>query len=164
MEVNGGRCMASILMIYTSQTGNTELLTDILESELQQLGHEVTVKSFEFDVIDIDKLVDYDAVLIGTYTWDDGELPYEAEDFYIDLEGSDLTGQIFGVYGSADSFYDTYGLAIQLMGDRLKNLGATMIPDRFIVDLTPDKKDEVRCSDFAKLVTNTMNTETKQVI
>src|SRR5699024_12675990 len=66
---------------------------------------------------------------------------FRSEDFYIDLEGADLTGQIFGVYGSADSFYDTYDLAIQLMGDRLKNLGATMIPDRFIVDLTPDKKD-----------------------
>src|SRR5699024_11436708 len=112
----------------------------------------------------IDQLVNYVVVLIGTYTWDDGEFPYEAEDFYIDLEGTYLTGQIFGVYGSADSFYDTYGLAIQLMGDRLKNLCATMIPDRFIVDLTPDKKDEARCSDFAKLVTNTMNTETKQVI
>ena len=156
--------MASILMIYTSQTGNTELLTDILESELQQLGHQVTVKSFEFDVIDIDRLADYDAVLIGTYTWDDGELPYEAEDFYIDLEGADLTNQIFGVYGSADSFYDTYGLAIELMGDRLKNLGAIMISERLIVDLTPDKKDEVRCSDFAKLVTNTIQTEVKQAI
>jgi len=156
--------MASILMIYTSQTGNTELLTDILESELQQLGHQVTVKSFEFDVIDIDRLADYDAVLIGTYTWDDGERPYEAEDFYIDLEGADLTNQIFGVYGSADSFYDTYGLAIELMGDRLKNLGAIMISERLIVDLTPDKKDEVRCSDFAKLVTNTIQTEVKQAI
>src|SRR5699024_466090 len=164
MKVNGGRNMASILMIYTSQTGNTELLTDILESELQQLGHQVTVKSFEFDVIDIDRLADYDAVLIGTYTWDDGELPYEAEDFYIDLEGADLTNQIFGVYGSADSFYDTYGLAIELMGDRLKNLGAIMISERLIVDLTPDKKDEVRCSDFAKLVTNTIQTEVKQAI
>lgn len=156
--------MASVLMMYTSQTGNTELLTDILENELQQLGHKVTVKSFEFDVIDIDALADYDAVLVGTYTWDDGELPYEAEDFYIDLEGVDLTGQILGVYGSADSFYDTYGLAIELMGDRLKNLGATMIPERLIVDLTPNKEDETRCSDFAKLVTNTMQVDAKSAM
>src|SRR5690625_114157 len=106
--------MGKILMVYASLSGNTEIVTDIIEGNLQQLGHEVVVKSFDFDVIEMDELADYDAVLVGTYTWDDGELPYEAEDFYIDLEGANLTGQIFGVYGSADSFYDTYGLAIQL--------------------------------------------------
>ena len=156
--------MSNVLIVFASQTGNTELLTDILESELKQLGHTVTVKSFEFDVIDMDALTDYDAVLVGTYTWDDGELPYEVEDFYIDLEGVDLTGQTFGVYGSADSFYDTYGLAIDLIGDRLKNLGATMVPERLIVDLTPDKKDEARCCDFAKLITSMVQRETKSAI
>jgi len=145
--------MGKVLMIYTSQTGNTEMVTDIIEQHLQQLGHEVTVKTFDFDQIHIGALSNYDAVLIGTYTWDDGELPYEAEDFYVDLEGVDLTGQVFGVYGSADSFYDTFGLAIDLMGDRLNNLGATLVPSRLKVDLTPNKDDEERCLEYAKLVT-----------
>lgn len=156
--------MANVLMVYASQTGNTEMLTDLIEQALQQLGHHVEVKSFDFDLIDINTFSDYDAILIGTYTWDDGELPYEVEDFYMDLEGADLTGQVFGVYGSADSFYDTYGLAIELIGDRLQNLGATMIPERLIVDLTPSKKDEERSIKYAKSVIDQIKLEANPAV
>src|SRR5690625_3531421 len=104
MELSGGMIMSKIFMVYASQTGNTEIITDILEEQLNKQGHEVVVKSFDFDDIPMDALVDYDAVLIGTYTWDDGELPYEVEDFYNEMEDIDLTGHIIGVYGSADSF------------------------------------------------------------
>lgn len=153
--------MKKILIAFASQTGNTEIITDILEHELQQLGFEVDVKMFEMDVIDMDTLANYDALLVGTYTWDDGEFPYEVEDFYIDLEDADLTNLVCGVYGSADSFYDTYGLAIDLMADRLRNLGATMVSERLKIDLTPDKQDEERCSEFAKEVTKLLQKEFK---
>src|SRR5690625_3302808 len=138
--------MGKILMVYASMSGNTEMITDIIAHHLDDLGHDVVIKSFDFDVIDVDLLQEFDAVLVGTYTWDDGELPYEVEDFYIDLEDSDITGQIFGVYGSADSFYDTYGLAIDLVADRARNLGATVIEKRLKIDLDPDKEDEQRCA------------------
>lgn len=144
--------MEKVIMIYTSQTGNTEMVTDLIADNLQQLGFEVTLKSFEFDVINIDELATYDAVLVGTYTWDDGELPYEAEDFYVDLEGADLSGQVFGVYGSGDTCYDTFGLAIDIMGERLKNLGAMMVPERLKIDLAPNKKDEKSCAAYANSV------------
>ena len=144
--------MGKILMVYASMSGNTEMITDIIAHHLDDLGHDVVIKSFDFDVIDVDLLQEFDAVLVGTYTWDDGELPYEVEDFYIDLEDSDITGQIFGVYGSADSFYDTYGLAIDLVADRARNLGATVIEKRLKIDLDPDKEDEQRCARFAKTV------------
>src|SRR5690625_2899756 len=144
--------MGKILMIYASQTGNTEMITDIIAYNLTGLGHEVIIKSFDFDAIDMNSLQDYDAVLVGTYTWDDGEMPYEVEDYYIDLEDADITGLLFGVYGSADSFYDTYGLAIDLVATRAKNLGANVVDERLKIDLDPDKEDEARCATFAKTV------------
>ena len=153
MKGNGGIWMGKILMMYASQSGNTEMITDIIAHNLSKLGHEVVIKSFDFDTIDMDTLIDYDAVLVGTYTWDDGELPYEVEGFYVDLEDADIAELLFGVYGSADSFYDTYGLAIDLIADRARNLGANVIQERLKIDLTPDKKDEVRCAAYAKTVT-----------
>jgi len=156
--------MGKVLMIYTSQTGNTEMLTDMIAHELQQLSLEVEMKTFDLDLIDIEQLSNYDAVLIGTYTWDDGELPYESEDFYVDLEGANLNGQVFGVYGSGDTCYDTFGLAIDLMGDRLKNLGATMVPERLKVDLSPNKEDVKRSVSYAKLVVKTMQVNSKKAV
>ncbi len=156
--------MGKVLMVYTSQTGNTEMLTDMIAHELQQLSLEVEIKTFDLDLIDIEQLSNYDAVLIGTYTWDDGELPYESEDFYTDLEGVNLNGQVFGVYGSGDTCYDTFGLAIDLMADRLKNLGATMVPERLKVDLSPNKEDVKRSVAYAKLVVKTMQIDSKTAV
>lgn len=153
--------MGKILMIYASQSGNTEMITDIIAHHLTELGHEVVIKSFDFDAIDMDTLTDHDAVLVGTYTWDDGELPYEVEDFYVDLEDADITGLLFGVYGSADSFYDTYGLAIDLVADRARNLGASVVSERLKIDLTPDKKDEMLCAEYAKIVSEMIEVEKK---
>lgn len=148
--------MGKILMVYASQTGNTEQVTDILEEQLTDLGHDVLVKSFDFDVIDIDTLDIYDAILVGTYTWDDGELPYEVEDFYIDMEEVDMSKYIIGVYGSADSFYDTYGGAVDLVWDHAKHLGATVIEEPLKIDLEPNREDKQRCAVFAKIVSDTI--------
>lgn len=144
--------MSKIFMVYASQSGNTEIITDILEEQLNRQGHEVVVKSFDFDDIPMDALVDYDAVLVGTYTWDDGELPYEVEDFYIEMEDIDLTDQVIGVYGSADSFYDTYGGAIELVWDHAKHLGATLVDEPLKIDLEPNRQDEDRLAAYARLV------------
>jgi flavodoxin I len=133
--------MGDILMIYASQTGNTEQLTDMIAAYIEEIGYGVTIKSFDFDVIDVEALEQYDAIMIGTYTWDDGELPYEVEDFYIDLEKIDLTGKIVSVYGSGDSFYDTFGGAGKLVWQQLKHLGATVIGEPVIIDLEPNQED-----------------------
>lgn len=149
--------MGKILMVYASQSGNTEQITDIIAHYLQSGGHDVEVKSFDFDDIDVDGLQEYDAVLIGTYTWDDGEMPYEVEDFYIDLKDADLTGIITGVYGSADSFYDTFGGAIDLVWNCFTHLGATVIEEKLKIDLTPDAEDEKRCVVFAQEVSTVIS-------
>lgn len=144
--------MGSILMAYASQSGNTEVITDIIAQQFTNLGHDVTIKSFDFEIVDVTTLKEFDAVLAGTYTWDDGDLPYEVEDFYIDLEDADITNLIFGVYGSADSCYDTYGAAIDLVAEHMNNLGAHVIEERLKIDRVPGKKDEVRCVEFANIV------------
>src|SRR5699024_6115192 len=87
-----------------------------------------------------------------TYTWDDGELPYEVEDFYIEMEDIDLTGHIIGVYGSADSFYDTYRGAIELDWDHANHLGATLGDEPLKIDVEPNREDEARLATYARFV------------
>src|SRR5690625_551472 len=77
--------MSNILLVYASTTGNTEVMAEAIADYLIVHGQEVVIKSFDFDRIDVEMIADYDAVLVGTHTWDDGDLPYEVEDFYEDL-------------------------------------------------------------------------------
>src|SRR5699024_344502 len=142
--------MSKILVLYASTTGNTELMADAIADHLMHLGHEVVIKTFDFDPIYVDEITEYDAVLIGTHTWDDGSLPYEVEDFYDEIEDVDISDQIFGVFGSADSFYESYGGAIDLMGDRVEQLGARLLPFKLKVDLEPDAKDIEYCQEFSE--------------
>lgn len=154
---SGGIEVGTILLLYASTTGNTELIAEAIADELLYLKHEVEMKSFDFDRIDVEEVLDYDAVLIGTHTWDDGELPYEVEDFYDDLGDVDITGCIFGVFGSADSFYRTYGGAVDLIADHAKNLGAEVLPNRLKIELAPDNEDIVLCQRFAAMVSEKIN-------
>lgn len=141
--------MSKFLIVYASTSGNTEMMAEVMAVFLDRLGHEVLIKSFDFDPVDVEELDAYDSVLIGTHTWDDGDLPYEVEDFYEDLDLVSLTRPIFGLFGSADSFYKTYGGAIDLIADRLEDLGANVLPERLKVDLTPNNEDFARCESFA---------------
>lgn len=144
--------MGSILMIYASQTGNTERATEILQEQLEELEHDVMVESFGFDDIMVEDLEQYDAVLIGTYTWGDGDLPFEAEDFYIDMEGFDLSESLIGVYGTGDSFFETFGIAVESMWERAEESGAMMVDEPLIIDLDPDEEDEERLQAFAEKI------------
>ncbi|MEC5422944.1 flavodoxin domain-containing protein [Virgibacillus sp. C22-A2] len=142
--------MSKVLMLYASTTGNTELMAEAMVGYLEDKNITVVTKTFEYDPIDVEELLDYDAILVGTHTWDDGDLPYEVEDFYEELDDVDITGKVFGVFGSADSCYDTYGGAVDLMSDRLKNKGAILVPERLKVDLTPEGDDILRCEKFVE--------------
>ncbi len=100
----------------------------------------------------MEELAAYDGVLVGTYSWDDGELPYEAEDFYDELDDVDITGMVAGVFGSGDSFYDTFGGAANSMGDRFVEKQVKLVSERLIVDLEPDEDDRKRCEAFCRCI------------
>ena len=142
--------MNKILVICSSCTGNTEMMAKAIVHYIQKQEHHVVYKSFEFDVIDVKELLEYDLVLIGTHSADDGQIPYEAEDFYNELNEVDLTGRLIGVFGSGESFYDVFCESIELMGNHLEHLGAKLVPDRLKVEFVPDDDDLIRCEAFAE--------------
>jgi flavodoxin I len=142
--------MANVLILYISQTGNTEMMAEALAGYLEYKQHDVEIKTFDFDPIDVDELKSFDVVFIGTHSNDDGEIPFEAEDFYDELDEADLDGIIFGVFGSGDTAYDEFCLSVDLMGDKLDHLGAKLIPERCMVDLVPEMEDVERIEKFAE--------------
>jgi flavodoxin short chain len=98
--------MALVKIVYASMTGNTEEISEILESTIQEAGFDVERE--ECSEVDADFFDDADACVIATYTYGDGELPFEFEDFYDELEEKDLSGKVYGVVGSGDREYGEF--------------------------------------------------------
>lgn len=133
--------MSKILVLYSSMSGNTELMAKAIGEYLINKNHDVVTKSFDFDNVEVKELLDYDAALIGTLTWVEGSLPFDVEDFYEDMRNIDLTGKVIGAFGSADSQYEIFGGAADIIADRAESLGAHVLPKKLTIDLEPNEQD-----------------------
>ena len=141
--------MPKVMIVYASLTGNTEECTEILEEAFEELGAELEVVESVF--ADPQDFLDYDIVLVGTYTYGtDADLPDEIVDFYEELEEVDLTGKIYGCYGSGDTFYDKYCKSVDDFDEMFAKTGAIKGAESVYVDLNPEEEDAENLKAFAQ--------------
>lgn len=115
--------MAEALIIFASLTGNTEEMADIVADRLEEKG--ITTDVLEVSQAEAEDFLDYDACLIGSYTYGvDGVLPDEMLDFYDDLVQLDLSGKVFGVFGSGDTYYEYFCAAVDHFEKAFLSIGA----------------------------------------
>jgi flavodoxin I len=137
-----------VLMIYASMSGNTEAIADVIEESLTEEGIEV-VRKEALDA-DAEELLAYDHVLLGAYTWGEGELPDEFLDFYEDMENLELAGKKVAVFGSGDMVYEHFCAAVDLLEQRIVERGGELVTEGLKVELAPYGEDIERCQQFAK--------------
>ncbi|CAH1190484.1 flavodoxin [Paenibacillus sp. JJ-223] len=140
--------MAKLLVAYASLTGNTEEIAELVVEGIEQAGHEAVLKSVtDCNAAD---LMDYDAFLIGVYTWGDGEVPDEFLDFYEELDELDLSGKRAAVFGSGDTAYEQFCGAVDVVMDKLKERGADVHSETLKIEYSPTEQEKVTCRDFGK--------------
>lgn len=145
--------MPTALIVFTSLTGNTEQCADILADALESHGIQVTVE----DVMsaDVEDYLDYDICIAGSYTYGvDGEIPDEMLDFYEDLLDVDLTGKVFGVFGSGDVFYEVFCGAVDQFEDQFRASGASQGGTSVKVNLNPQGEDITNLQQLAQEIAN----------
>lgn len=132
--------MALVKIVYASMTGNTEEISEILESTIQEAGFDVERE--ECSEVEVDFFDDADACVIATYTYGDGELPFEFEDFFDELEDKDLSGKIFGVVGSGDKEYgDLYCKSAHDFVEALEKTGAEKAAETVEIENNAEEED-----------------------
>lgn len=137
------------MIVFASLTGNTEECTDIIEKALEELG--VAVEVVDCMQADPEDFLAVDICLVGTYTYgNDANLPDEIVDFYEELAEIDLTGKIFGTYGSGDTFYEKFCQSVDDFTNQFKQIGATEGAQSVKVDLDPNEEDTKKLEAFAK--------------
>ncbi|MGO2832410.1 MAG: flavodoxin, partial [Latilactobacillus curvatus] len=132
--------MATAKVVYASMTGNNEEIAEIVEEALESLN--VDVETTEISQADPADFEDSDICIVCSYTYgDDGDLPDEAVDFYEDLKDIDLTGKVYGVCGSGDTFYDDFCKVVDDFAAVFEQTGATKGSDVVKVDLSAEAED-----------------------
>lgn len=149
--------MATAKVVFATITGNNEDIADIIAQALEEKGMDVEVEEIsQADPADFEEV---DLCVVCPYTYDEGSLPDEGIDFYEELADVDLTGKIYGVAGSGDTFYGEYfGLAIDKFGKALENAGAKQGAQNVKINLAPDSDEDIkRLDDFAQALAQAVN-------
>ena len=137
-----GYFMATAKVIFATITGNNEDIADIIAEELENKGLDVKVE--EISQADPAELEAVDLCVICPYTYDEGSLPDEGMDFYDELADVDLSGKVYGVAGSGDTFYGEYFCtAVNLLGEALPKAAASKEPDTVKIIPAPDEKKKI---------------------
>lgn len=133
-------------------TGTTELIARSIAEELAKAGNRVTVK----DAIETDaeELLSYDRILIGSYTWGDGDLSDEIIGFLDELENIDLTGKLAAAFGAGDTSYTYFARAVDIIEETLRNQGCEVITKGLKVNRCTEEVIIRICQSFAKQINN----------
>ena len=120
--------MKPIGLFYGTDTGFTELVTNLIKEEFSTVAPDLITVHAIADV-PVAKMLDYDYLIVGCPTWNIGQLQDDWDNKYLELENLDLTGKkmaIFGLgdqYGYPDSFCD----AIGILGRKFIERGAELV-------------------------------------
>lgn len=131
--------MTKVIIVYSSLTGNTEEMSEVIEKGVQEAGVEV-VRKDAYDA-KAEELLEYDGIILGAYTWGDGELPDEFLDFYEDMCELSLNGKKAAVFGSGDTSYAQYCGAVDLLENKLKELGAEIVHESLKFEYNASDKE-----------------------
>ncbi|MDG3073352.1 flavodoxin [Bacillus halotolerans] len=141
--------MGKILLVYATMSGNTEAMADLIEKGLQEA--EAEVDRFEaMDIDDAELFNDYEHIILGTYTWGDGDLPDEFLDLAEEMEALDFTGKTCAVFGSGDTAYEYFCGAVDTLEAKIKERGGEIVLPSVKVEMNPEGEEEEVLKEFGR--------------
>jgi flavodoxin short chain len=144
--------MANAIVIYGSETGNTESVAEEIAAGLGDENFEVTLKNVTES--SVEELLNLDLILLGSSTWGDEEKELQSDmvDFYEELERINLSGKPAAAFGCGDRDYTHFCGAVDLLEERLEQIGANLLDEGFRVDGEPDQNIIDDARDWARQI------------
>lgn len=143
--------MANILILYGSLTGNTEYVAQKIQQILNNAKKTVELKNANQAAAE--ELNDYQYLVLGSSTWDEGQLQYDFESFVTELNANppDLKGKKIAVFGCGDTSYDQFCAAVNTLEEKFQALGGEKIIDGLKIDGVPQlPENETKIEEWAQ--------------
>lgn len=135
--------MKKALIIYGSTTGNTEDMARMVNVEFKKAGLETQLK--DVTEASVDNLTDgHDLVLLGcpAYGYDTVILQEFFSEFYDQMTDIKLGGKKFAVFAPGDSSYEHFCGSVDVLEDKMTELGGMKVVDGLKIDGEPGDYEE----------------------
>ena len=144
--------MAKTLIVYGSTTGNTEMVAEQIMEHLE--AHNPVMQ----DVADTnpEDFQNYEVIIIGSSTWDDGLLQTDFREFAEDLD-IDLSDKKVAVFGLGDASYPAFCEAASILEELVGKLNGELLIEPLKIDGFPDEEEneekvKIWCSNIRKKI------------
>lgn len=113
------------IIVYGSSTGTTKDIADRI-AEKFGVGADDVRDAADFSAEDV---ADYDLLIFGSSTWDEGELQDDWADLISDVAEQDLSGKKVALFGCGDceGYGDSFCDAVGILKEELSNTGCTFV-------------------------------------
>ncbi|MBP9491367.1 MAG: flavodoxin [Aliarcobacter sp.] len=110
-------------IFFASSTGNSEEIANKIASALGE------IEVFDLAGTKIEKINDYEKVILGGSTWGDGELNDDWEDAWGDFCKLDLSNKTIALFGLGDqeSYSDEFCSALGIIYEQINKSGAKIV-------------------------------------
>lgn len=153
---------SQIGIIYASMSGRNEQISKYLEQQFIKLGQ--SIDRHEISQFETEKLSDYQAFMIVSYTYHDGQIPDEALDFFDDLQTVDLTGKPYALTGSSSMKHEHFGRALDYLDQQLVHLGALRASAILKINEDADRADLARLDALCQQVIDFNQLRTQHLV
>ncbi len=138
--------MIKAIIVYGSNSGETEWIAETIGEVLRKSGFDVSIKDV-VDIQDPEELLNYDLILLGSSTWNFGELQQNMKAFEPELQKLNLAGKFAAAFGSGDKqgYADYFCKAVDILEEDLLRCGAEIVMPSLKVDESEDrdKREEI---------------------
>ena len=144
--------MAKIGIFYGSTTGVTEEIAGKISEKLDNADvHNIAGN--------LEKMNDYDVIIMGTSTWGYGDLQDDWLGVLDDMPSLNLSGKKVAYFGTGDqsSFSDTFIDGIGIIHEKIKDSGITLIGETETDGYTFDDSKGVEDGKFLGLAIDEVN-------
>ncbi|MBP0000709.1 MAG: flavodoxin FldA [Cyanobacteria bacterium SID2] len=118
--------MAKIGLFYGSTTGNTESAAEAIQDAL---GGDSVVEIYNIADVDPSDLENYENLIVGSSTWNIGELQSDWDGCFDELDNLNLSGKKVAYFGVGDQigYSDNFQDAMGLLEEKIAGLGGQTV-------------------------------------
>lgn len=156
--------MKKIGIFFGTDSGSTRLIAKMIA---KKLGDNIASKPLNVNRINVEDMLIYDALILGTPTYGEGQLPGQStkvatgswEEFLPQLKENDLAGKVVALYGlgDQDKYKERFADGLFQLYSRLQQCGAKIVGDWSTEGYTFEQSKSVVDGKFVGLVLDQSN-------